>query len=73
MYILLNRLGASEEEQVAGLLHDISHTAFSHLIDWVIGDSSKEDYQDKRHLSVLLENEIAQILSNYGYSSKNIC
>ncbi|MDP3982740.1 MAG: HD domain-containing protein [bacterium] len=72
VYILLNRLGASEEEQVAGLLHDISHMAFSHLVDWVIGDSSKEDYQDKRHLSVLQEKEIAQILSKYGYSSENI-
>lgn len=72
VYILLNRLGATEEEQVAGLLHDISHTAFSHLVDWIIGDSSKEDYQDKRHLSVLQEKEIAQILSKYGYSSGDI-
>lgn len=72
VYILLNRLGATEEEQVAGLLHDISHTAFSHLVDWIIGDSSKEDYQDKRHLSVLQEKEIAQILSKYGYSSEDI-
>lgn len=72
VYIFLDRLGASEEEQVAGLLHDISHTAFSHLVDWVIGDSSKEDYQDKRHLSVLQEREIAQILSKYGYSAENI-
>lgn len=72
VYILLNKLGASEEEQVAGLLHDVSHTAFSHLVDWVIGDSSKEDYQDKRHLSVLREKEIAEILSKYGFSPEGI-
>ena len=44
--ILLKRLRANLEEQVAGLLHDISHTPFSHVIDWVIGDPTKEDYQD---------------------------
>ena len=45
--ILLKKLGATLEEQVAGLLHDISHTPFSHVIDWVVGDPTKEDYQDK--------------------------
>ena len=47
--ILLKNLGASLEEQVAGLLHDVSHTPFSHVMDWVIGDPSKEDYQDNIH------------------------
>lgn len=72
VYILLNKLGASEEEQVAGLLHDISHTAFSHLIDWVIGDISKEDYQDRRHLSILREKEIARILDKHGFTPEGI-
>src|ERR1700678_3028959 len=30
VFVLLRRLRASRREQVAGLLHDISHTAFSH-------------------------------------------
>lgn len=72
VFILLSKYGASEEECVAGLLHDISHTAFSHLIDWVIGDSSKEDYQDKRHLLVLKQKEIAKILQKYGFSPEGI-
>lgn len=72
VFILLENYGASEEEQVAGLLHDISHTAFSHLVDWVVGDSSKEDYQDKRHLSVLKQKEIADILNKYGFSPEGI-
>lgn len=73
VYIFLNNIGASEEEQVAGLLHDISHTAFSHLVDWIIGDNSKEDYQDKRHLSALQEEkEIAEILDKYGFDLGHI-
>jgi HD superfamily phosphohydrolase len=70
--ILLNRLGASEEEQVAGLLHDVSHTAFSHVIDWVLGDATKEDYQDKQHESVVTNSEIADILKKYGYEPRSI-
>lgn len=72
VYILLHKLGASEEEQIAGLLHDISHTAFSHLIDWVFGNGLKEDYQDKRHLSVLKQKEITNVLNKYGFSAENI-
>lgn len=72
VYILLNILGACEKEQIAGLLHDISHTAFSHLIDWVIGDRAKEDYQDKRHMSVLEQKEIADILRTYGFLPEEI-
>lgn len=72
VYHLLNIMGASEEEQVAGLLHDVSHTAFSHLVDWVIGDSLTEDYQDKRHLSVLQQKDIAVVLHKFGYTPESI-
>src|SRR3989344_1720304 len=47
--ILLRKLKADLVEQSAGILHDISHTAFSHVVDGVAGDPTKEDYQDKRH------------------------
>lgn len=60
--ILLKKLGASLEEQVAGLLHDVSHTPFSHVIDWVIGDPNKEDYQDENHKAFIEQTEIPPIL-----------
>ncbi len=47
--MLLQRLGARREEQIAGLLHDVSHTAFSHTIDYVLGDPLKSDFQDANH------------------------
>lgn len=70
--IVLARLGASEEEQVAGLLHDVSHTAFSHVIDWVVHNSTAEDYQDKQHFKVVNSPEIKTILLKYGYSPVSI-
>ncbi len=72
VFLVLRQLGASLEEQVAGLLHDISHTAFSHLIDWVIGDAEKEDFQDNNHLAFLQKSEIPLILSNAGLDVEQI-
>ncbi len=70
--LLLRKLGASLEEQIAGLLHDVSHTTFSHLIDWVIGDRTKEDYQDKNHLSAVKNPEISSILYFHGLKPERI-
>jgi HD superfamily phosphohydrolase len=33
--LLVKKLGGTVEEQIASLLHDISHTAFSHVVDFV--------------------------------------
>lgn len=70
--LLLKKLGASEEEQIAGLLHDVSHTAFSHVIDWVIGDGKTEDYQDEQHERYVTRSDIPTILKKHGYSFERI-
>lgn len=70
--ILLRRLNASLEEQIAGLLHDVSHTAFSHTIDWVFDNSMKEDFQDKNLLGFIEGPEIKEILEKHGFIPKKI-
>jgi len=72
VFLLLRKLGADLNEQIAGLLHDISHTAFSHVIDWVIGDPTKEDHQDKLFLQVLKNSEIPAILKKYHLEVEKI-
>jgi HD superfamily phosphohydrolase len=66
--LLLRKLGASLEEQIAGLLHDVPHTAFSHVIDFVF--QSKEhshDFHEKFHEKILMASEIPAILKKYGF------
>ncbi|MBU0531583.1 HD domain-containing protein [Patescibacteria group bacterium] len=69
---LLQILGASEEEQIAGLLHDVSHTAFSHIIDWVVGRNVEEDWQDNQLASYIAKSEIPEILNKYEYDADRI-
>ncbi len=70
--ILLRRLGADLKEQAAGLVHDVSHTAFSHVVDWVVGDPAKEDYQDTTFLEFLKNSSLKGIFDRYCINYRDI-
>lgn len=69
--LFIKLMGGSLEEQIAGLLHDISHTAFSHVIDFAL-ENSNEDYHEIIYSKVVEESEIPRILKEYGYNYKDI-
>ncbi|PFK06355.1 hypothetical protein CN957_16845 [Bacillus cereus] len=69
--LLIKKLGGSVEEQIAGLLHDVSHTAFSHVIDSVF-DNENESYHEEIFSSVVKNSEIPAILSKHGYNYEDI-
>jgi len=69
--LLIKKLGGSVEEQIAGLLHDVSHTAFSHVIDYVF-DNSNESYHEEIFSSVVKNSDIPAILAKYGYNYEDI-
>lgn len=64
-YYLLLKFNTSREEQIAGLLHDVSHTAFSHVIDSLLGDKLHQESQDKIHKTFILKSTIPKILKKH--------
>ena len=73
-FILLNRFGASLPEQIFGLLHDVSHTAFSHVADYIFHDGSGKykNFQDEEQKNFLIKSEIPEILKRYGINLEDI-
>ncbi len=65
---LLRRYGAGLEEQIAGLIHDVSHGAFSHCVDYAMeGDWGKsQGHQDSVFDEFVKRSELPLILEKYG-------
>lgn len=68
VYAILKKAGVSKKEMVAGLLHDASHTVFSHVGDYIwskdVNKYTKESYQDKIHLDYLKKNKMETVLKS---------
>ncbi len=64
--LFLRRHGATLEEQIAGLVHDITHTTFSHLIDWIYGDAKKENFQDDSHVKHVKKTNLVEIIRKHN-------
>ena len=64
--LLVRRLGATVNEQVAALLHDVSPTAFSHVIDFVFDDHSGQSYHEEKKVEFVANSDIPEVLSRYG-------
>ena len=64
--LLLRKLNASLNEQITGLLHDVSHTAFSHVIDFVFNTQGHENYAGEKLKEFLENSDIGKILKAYN-------
>ncbi len=70
---LLRRYGANLEEQIAGLLHDASHTVFSHIAEFLFKHKSLvTSYQDDIHHWLLEQTEVPAILAKHNISFDEI-
>ena len=63
---LVQRLGGSLEEQIAALLHDVSHTAFSHVIDYVFHSHDSQAYHEEHKEDFMTASDIPKALSRHG-------
>lgn len=73
VFTILRKRGAPLEEQIAGLLHDVSHTVFSHVGDWVFGkENQNKSYQDGIHSSFIQESGLADILRKYHLTIEQV-
>jgi HD superfamily phosphohydrolase len=66
VHLLLVRLGADRREQVAGLVHDISHTAFSHAVDFVFA-SEEQDHHETLKPLFLNRPDLRAALAGLGF------
>ncbi|MFA5228282.1 MAG: HD domain-containing protein [Candidatus Paceibacterota bacterium] len=68
VFLLLKSYNAPIEEQIAGLIHDVSHSAFSHCIDYVLDSGSEEEqyHQDNIFNSFVKKSEIPDILKKHN-------
>ena len=70
VYLLLCRLGAGDRERVAGLLHDVSHTAFSHAVDFVFS-SEEQDHHEALKPVFLDRPDLVAALAALGFTPRD--
>ncbi|KAJ5115900.1 hypothetical protein N7456_000248 [Penicillium angulare] len=64
---LIRKVGASVEEQIAALLHDISHTSLSHVVDFALSKPGEGSYHEFHKARYLKTSQLPQILTQYGF------
>jgi uncharacterized protein len=66
--LLVRSLQGSVPEQIAALLHDVSHTAFSHVIDHVFSTPTGQSYHEQVKKEYMAASDLPAILHRYGYN-----
>jgi len=73
VFQLLRRFGAPIREQIAGMLHDASHTVFSHVGDFVFDHKDGDlSYQDSIHAWYLKKAQLGPILQKHNLSIEDV-
>jgi len=65
--LLVRKLGGSLEEQIAALIHDVSHTAFSHVIDYVFHSHREQNYHEAMKEAYISITDLPRVLATGGF------
>ncbi|MBN1486049.1 MAG: HD domain-containing protein, partial [Anaerolineae bacterium] len=63
--LLVRRMGGDIQEQIAALLHDVSHTVLSHVIDYVYPSPNGQSYHEVKKPWYMENSDIPDILSRH--------
>lgn len=73
VFALLRDQNRSLKEQIAGLLHDASHTVFSHVGDFIFPQEGEDDdYQNSIHAEFLEKSGLGKILNKHGFTVEEV-
>ncbi len=74
VYLLLRKHNVSPEEQIAGLIHDVSHSAFSHCVEYIleVGSEKEHNHQDNLFDSYVRKTEIPEIINKFSFDLEYI-
>jgi HD superfamily phosphohydrolase len=62
----MQRTKGISQHGITALLHDISHKAFSHIIEFVLDDHSGQSYHEQKKMEFVANTDIPAILNRYG-------
>ncbi|KAI1207585.1 uncharacterized protein F4807DRAFT_171905 [Annulohypoxylon truncatum] len=65
--LLVRHVGGNLEEQVAALLHDVSHTAMSHVVDFALSEPGEGSFHEVHKMRFVRTTQIPEILTKHGY------
>ena len=63
---LVRHFGGALQAQIAALLHDISHTAFSHVIDYVVENHDHQSYHEDKKAWFVDQSDVPDVLARHG-------
>jgi HD superfamily phosphohydrolase len=70
VWALLKKAGAPIKEQIVGVLHDVTHTVFSHVGDYIfaknVNDYVQEAYHDREKLATRHLGKVHAVLREVG-------
>jgi uncharacterized protein len=68
---LLHKMGAGLLEQAAGLIHDVPHTAFSHVVDFLF-PNQEHTFHEAHRESVVAASDLPEILDRHGLDWRTV-
>ncbi|KAM7212949.1 hypothetical protein V8F06_011653 [Rhypophila decipiens] len=65
-FLIVRLLGASLAEQVAALLHDVSHTSLSHVVDFALTSPGEESYHEAHKSRYLSMSDLPELVRSFA-------